>query len=136
MDIADALVDGGISSSYSEAFMSLKVPSWLYNAGTEAPTFVKTVSFEVPDMTIEATVQPGSLVFHPGDPWVTGYAQVGTLDGFTMGYFEVIKWTKVPDMPSALSSQTYTTGLLPDANEPTLLYAVDPTKVPLPANWN
>ncbi len=70
---------------------------------------------------------------------MTGYAQVGTgEDSFTMGFFEVIKWNKGDasgTMPDLLSSEIYTTGLLPDPDKPTLLYADDPTSVPLPDNW-
>src|SRR5260370_30561403 len=117
-------------SAYAEAFLDWKR--------------VKTVSLEIADPSVEMIahfLNPGStletLYFHPGDPWVTGYAQVGVgADGVTMGYFEVIKWIKDTSgtMPKAFGQHIYTTGLLPDDNKPSLKYANAPTE-PLPPNW-
>jgi hypothetical protein len=145
--IADA-VSGGVSlgDDYHVGYMALNVPSSMHDAAMQAPQRVTTISLEVPGPSVTITVHEvekdggvQTLYFHPADPWVSGYAQVGTgPDNFTMGFFEVIKWNKdtTGTMPTVLYSDIYTTGLLPDDNKPTLLYAVDPTKVPLPANWN
>ena len=131
-------------------FMRLRVPAAFVDAAMGSVQHVRTVSFEEVDSSIEATVRwfphkngPNdlameTLVFHPGDPWVSGYAQVGTApDGFTMGLFEIIKWYRDPSgtMPTAFAQQIHTTGLLPDDNIPTLRYADDPTKAPLPESW-
>jgi len=78
------------------------------------------------------------LYFHPGDPWVSGYAQVGiTPDSFTMGLFDVIHWVKDESgtMPGALAQRIYSTGLLPDDHMPVLLYDKNPTAVQLPPTW-
>jgi hypothetical protein len=143
--VGDAVASGrSVGMDYPHGFMALKVPASLYEEATQAPQKVKTVSLEVPDPSIEmivhpdpASAVPDTLYFHPGDPWVTGYAQVGVgTDNFTMGYFEVIKWNKdtTGTMPTLYSEDIYTTGLLPDDTKPALQYADGP-KDPLPSNW-
>lgn len=159
--VGDSVRSGvAIDETYPTPFMSLQVPGSLYDEAISTPNLVKTASFEVPNSAIQATVHDydykavrdydtkapsrgsvglATLFFHPGDPWVTGYAQVAVgTDGFTMGLFEVIKWIRGDtsgSMPSLLSSNIYTTGLVPDPDKPVLLYADDPTSVPLPDNW-
>ncbi len=140
--IGDA-IDKGLftdDNGYPSAFMRLRVPVEFVDQAVASKQQIKTVSFEVPGPAIEATVhyrsKDGSfktLYFHPGDPFVSGYAQVGvTSDKFTMGLFEIIKWNRDPtqSMPNVLAQEIHSTGLLPDDNMPTLLFAEDPTKMP------
>jgi len=144
--VGDAIARGGaVGEDYPGPFMALKVPASLHDEAVQAPQRVKTVSLEVTDPSIEMIVhlmRPGStafetLHFHPGDPWVTGYAQVGVgPDDVTMGLFEVVKWNRDTSgtMPNLFSEEIHTTGLLPDDNMPALQYADGP-KEPLPPNW-
>jgi len=143
----DALAKGiVISEDFPTAFMRLRVPATFVEAAGKSATRIRTVSFEAPDSTIEATVHftdkdnnVMTLYFRPGDPWVTGYAQVGTgPDGFTMGFFDVLKWSKeaTGTMPGLITQHRHTTGLLPDDNTPPLKYFGDPSTWPaLPENW-
>jgi hypothetical protein len=78
------------------------------------------------------------MTFHPGDPWITGYAQVATgPDDFTMGLFEVTKWNRgAPGMPMAMGQEIHSTGLYADDDMPPLKYGGDvATWPPLPDNW-
>jgi hypothetical protein len=135
-------------ATHPEAFMRLRVPTSFVDEALATPHHIKSVSFEVADPSIEATVhwfarerktgQIENIYFHPGDPWVTGVAQVAVSpDGFTMGLFDVIRWNRdrTGTMPSVLAQEIHTTGLMPDDDMPVLRYAQDPTKVPLPDNW-
>jgi len=144
--VGDVIASGGaVGEDYAFGFMALKVPASFYAEALQATQRVKTVSLEVTDPSIEMIVHflnPRSttletLYFQPGDPWVTGYAQVAVgTDDFTMGYFEVIKWSKDSSgtMPNVYSKNIYTTSLMPDDNKPVLKYADAPTE-PLPPNW-
>ena len=127
--------------------MRLRVPSAFVDAALASANRVKTVSFEVPDPSIEATVRKWiagtttreTLYFRPGDPWLSGHAQVAQgADNYVMGLFEVIRWTKgAPGMPDLLAKDIFTTGLVPDETSPPLKYADNPaTWPPIPDNWN
>jgi hypothetical protein len=136
--------------------MRLRVPTNLFSDAMNGRTRVKTVSFEEPHPEIEATIHqyvmaPGqaagkpltvleTLRFHPGDPWVSGYAQVGiNPDNETVvGLFEIIQWAKDPTgaMPTARAQHIHSTGLLADENMPALKYAdANMLNGALPDNW-
>ncbi len=133
--------------TYPSPFMRLRVPSQFVEEALARPARVLTASFEVIDTSIEATVHTPALessesstnlYFHPGDPWLSGYAQVAVgTDDVTVGLIEVIKWSRdvSGSMPNLFSQAIYTTGLLPDDNKPMLKYADDLSSQPLPDNW-
>ena len=137
--VGDLLAKGvAITDDHPTPFMRLRVPAQFVDAAAIERDRVLTLSFEVPDASIEATVHwfrrttLETLYFHPGDPWTTGYAQVGTgADNVTVGLFEVIKW----EGTTTKWQEVHTTGLLPDSNQPGLKYADDPFSQTLPENW-
>jgi hypothetical protein len=143
--IGDVLArEGTVSDNHPKPFMRLRVSAAFVDAALAAPQRAKTVSFEVPDASIEATVHKfipatGTLEtmrFRPGDPWVSGFAQVAVDgEGVTMGFFEIIKWSPVAQMSGVLAKNVYTTGVLSDSNLPVLRYANDPLNGSLPDNW-
>jgi hypothetical protein len=143
--VGDILSKGQmIPDDHPSAFVRLRVSADFVAAAAAENDRVKTASFEVSDSSIEATVHffrrttLETLIFHPGDPWITGYAQVATgLDGYTMGLFEVTKWNRgAPGMPMVLAEEIHTTGLMADDAMPTLKYGGDvATWPPLPDNW-
>jgi hypothetical protein len=143
--VGDILAKGQIiPDDHPSPFMRLRVLADFVAAAAADNDRVKTASFEMSDSSIEVTVHSvrqttlETLIFHPGDPWITGYAQVATgLDGYTMGLFDVTKWTHgAPGMPTVLAQSIYTTGLMADDVMPTLKYGGDmATWPPLPADW-
>jgi hypothetical protein len=149
--VGDVIARGGSpGEDYRNAFTALKVPGAFRDLALQSPEKVRTISLEVEDPSIEIVVHGAAgddstptlqtIYFHPGDPWVTGYAQVGLgEDLYVMGLFDVLYWKKADSsgsMPNVLAQQTYTTGLLPDSDMPVLKYASYPLPEPLPPNWN
>jgi hypothetical protein len=144
--IGDILARGGVvSDDHPTPFTRLRVSSAFVDAALATPKRVKTVSFEVPDPSVEVTVRKfvagtytlETLHFRPGEPWISGIAQVAA-DGetFTAGFFRVVKWVgNIPGMPKALAQQIYTTGFVPDDNIPALRYAEVPFQGDLPESW-
>ena len=132
-------------SDHPTPFTRLKVSPSFVEAAQASPNRVKTISFEVPDPSIEATVHKfvagttamETLTFHPGDPWVSGVAQVAVDDeGFTMGVFKIVKWTgHIPSMSTVLAQQIYMTGFVADESMPAVKYADSPPEADLPAGW-
>jgi hypothetical protein len=144
-----------VPDNHSTPFVRLRAPASLMAAAMARSERIKTISLEEADPSIEITVRrfvnktegdyfvPNStsaeletLTFHPGDAWISGYAQVGAGDdNVALGLFEVIKWKRAQTMPGAMAQEIYSTGLLPDEGKPALKYAENLTKVNLPANW-
>lgn len=150
--IGDLIAHGEVlSDDPPVAFMRLRVPATLVDAVTASPKRVKTISFEISNLEIEATVHRfmldpvtkaqtlTNMVFHPGDPWLTGYAQVGTDVDFMMGLCEIVHWRNdatgttpcemylpTSNASPAITQQICSTGLLPDDDLPVLKYNGDP----------
>ena len=139
--------DGTVADDYPGPFMRTRVPAALVDEAAKSVDRVRTLSLEEPGPDIEiVSHSPGvnggaleHLVFHPGDPWLTGVVQVGTgPDGFTMALFRLIKWNRESGggMSNLFTQAIYTTGLLPDDEVPTLKYEGDPASWPaLPGTW-
>ncbi len=131
-------------------YMLVRVPADLVTAAQATPGHVVSLSLEEPGSDIEIAVHwqgppetptadapPFTTeVFHPGDPWLTGIAQVYLPERGpeAVGLFELTKWVK--GAHGELASQTHSTGLAPDDRMPTLNYSGRPTQWPaLPDNW-
>lgn len=131
-----------------QSFMRLRVSKDLVDRVTEIPSGVVTMSLEEPNIengSIEITVHTNALrrdsgeydtlVFRPGDPFVTGYAQIARrADGSKQGFFQVTRYVR-----SAIGSyaqQIFETGLAPDTNMPDLKFDGNPRQwPPLPPHW-
>lgn len=159
--IGDILARGeAVRDDHPTPFMRLRVPSTMMELAAAKASAVKTVSFEVPDPSIEATIHwfaPVSnngepvktaamtnSVFHPGDPWLTGYAQVATdATGVTMGFFSVTRWNRktvvdaLGNARTMYAEEVHSTGLMADDEElPALKYEGDPTNwAAIPDGW-
>ena len=144
--VGDILAQGKqLGSDHPSPFTRLKVSGSFVEAAQASPNGVKTISFEELDPSVEATIHKfvagtktmETLTFHPGDPWVSGVAQVAVdEEGFTMGIFRIVKWSgHEPSMSTVLAQQIYMTGFVADESMPAVKYADSPPVGEMPAGW-
>jgi hypothetical protein len=131
--------------------MKLRVSPDFLEAARKSGKGIHTISMETAsDLLSEVTVRtsghkPGgdstleNLTFRPGDPFVSGHAQVQVLpDGTSQGYFSIMRWVpfKQTAHSYAWAQQVWETGLLDtDEKMPPNKYIRYPFRDALPDNW-
>ena len=121
----------------------IRVPSSKVDEVRAKPSGVLTISLEEPapfdvDLTVNTFREPGvptTVHLKPGDPWLSGFAQIWVgKDGTTAGLFEATKWTRHPG--GNITIDQYAMGSVPDDQAPKLKYNGPPNTWPeLPPSW-
>ncbi len=165
-DIAELIQKGEIpDANHPGSYYKLRVPEALMQSALNKKgkrvysLSLEDVQFSDVELTVHTTKRPGpgqaataemeDTVVHPGDPWVTGIAQVYIPDAgpspdpnVAVGLFVLTVYAPSriwPESPlKGLSNLTYDNGVTEDPDGlPVLNYAnLDPrTWPPLPENW-
>jgi hypothetical protein len=119
------------------------VPARLVESAHARATGVVSISLEdpnAPPVTVFVSFRrtagaPTTVSVKPGDPWVSGIAQVWIDEGGApIGLFELAILHRSPN--GALSKDVYTTGLRADPDLPLLKYNLANRSTALPASWH